>query len=506
MAGDRFSLSRFGSEVEHRSRALWKVTDATCMAGRRWVDALDADLGGTEMEGALVSTFALAHTGPCDVLLMTDGEIAAIDATIKAARASGHRLFVVGIGSSPAEVHLRRLAGETGGACDFVAPGEAVEPAVVHMFNRLRSARMEQLTVEWPQGCKPLWHSPLEGAVFDGDTLNVLARFRAVTAGEVRLLGTPAQGAAPVGIAAASVGALEQDGGTLSRMVASRQVETLGRIEGRGTAAAKAQAQAQKMALAYQLVTAHTNFLLTLQREEGQRAQSLPRLHKVAQMVAAGHAGYGSVSASISYASHIPVACSVSPLAVGDVSPMFDMGGPAQLDAFEEPVYCRREGEDTAQDGHPPEVRIPDEMLFVESVAYTGLSPLGLVRWLYDNDRSEWPSTYATLRGVGMGSELVDWLELVVGDGLVEGEVVGAFLDAVIASALAWSEAADTALARTVQEVLRVQGHRLRFDRDATAQAGQAAVSVQLRNGLLSDGMLRWNDGAFDAVLALQDG
>ena len=90
--------------VEHRGRAVWKASDATRLAGRRWVDALDANLGGTEMEDALVSTFALAHTGNCDVLLVTDGEISAIDATIAAAKASAHRLFVVGIGSSPAEM------------------------------------------------------------------------------------------------------------------------------------------------------------------------------------------------------------------------------------------------------------------------------------------------------------------------------------------------------------------------------------------------------------------
>jgi len=145
-------------------------------------------------------------------------------------------------------------------------------------------------------------------------------------------------------------------------------------------------------------------------------------------------------------------------------------------------------------------------MLFVESVAYTGLSPLGLVQWLCDNRHDEWPSTFAALRGVGIGSELVDWLELVIGDGLAEAEVVAAFLDAVIASALAWAEAADAAIARTAQEFLRLQGHRLRADHEAAVHAGQASPSVQLRNGLLSDGMLRWNVEAFGAVLALQDG
>jgi Ca-activated chloride channel family protein len=73
------------------------------------------------------------------VLLITDGEISAIDSTLDSARQSGHRVFVVGIGSSVAEAHLRRLAQESGGACDFLAPGEAATPAIVRMFTRMRA-------------------------------------------------------------------------------------------------------------------------------------------------------------------------------------------------------------------------------------------------------------------------------------------------------------------------------------------------------------------------------
>ena len=114
--GDRFSLSRFGSTVKHRSRGLWTATPATRLAAQRWVGDLLADMGGTEMASALSSTFALAQTVPSDVLIVTDGEISAIDNTIGVAKTSGHRLFVVGIGSSPAEANLRRLAEATGGA------------------------------------------------------------------------------------------------------------------------------------------------------------------------------------------------------------------------------------------------------------------------------------------------------------------------------------------------------------------------------------------------------
>ena len=67
-AGDQFSLSRFGSTVEHRSRGLWQLTAITRKAAERWVSELSANLGGTEMKAALDSTFALTKTKPSPVM------------------------------------------------------------------------------------------------------------------------------------------------------------------------------------------------------------------------------------------------------------------------------------------------------------------------------------------------------------------------------------------------------------------------------------------------------
>jgi vacuolar-type H+-ATPase subunit F/Vma7 len=86
-----------------------------------------------QMTPEQVRAFAIAisDTGKADIFLVTDGEIEGIDEVIEVAMNSKHRIFVVAIGSSPAEGQLRRLATETGGYCDFVAPGETVEPAIM---------------------------------------------------------------------------------------------------------------------------------------------------------------------------------------------------------------------------------------------------------------------------------------------------------------------------------------------------------------------------------------
>ena len=150
------------------------------------ISKLDADMGGTEMEKALLSTFALG-TGeePADVLLITDGEIWKTETLVEVARRSSHRIFAVGVGSSPAESLLRRLAMETGGACELVSPNEDVAGTIVRMFERLRQPQGGQIAIAWPG--QPKWVTPLPSVMFDGDTLHAFAGFSNVPLGAVEL-------------------------------------------------------------------------------------------------------------------------------------------------------------------------------------------------------------------------------------------------------------------------------------------------------------------------------
>jgi len=435
--GDRFSLSRFGSTTEHRARGLWKATETTKLAAQRWVGALAADLGGTEMEAALASTFSLAQTVSSDILLVTDGEISAIDSTIAAARDSGHRLFIVGIGSSPAETHLRRLAEATGGACDFVAPGEAVEPAVLRMAARLRSLRLCGLRLEWPAGVAPEWVSPLRPSVFDGDTVNVFAVLQQMPQGALRLLGRRSSDGTPLEIGAATFAKQLETGDTLARMAASVHFHSVA-DDGMGNPSA----EAIRLAVDYQLVTATTNFLLVHERANGEKPSDMPMLHQVDQMLAAGWGGTGSVSFSRSFAGHVGSALASAALP-GDISvpavwrtsrksghqDLTDRDSDLQIPAFlrkvtdQAPTYIRQRAQILNRQ---------DRRYWAESEHYAGMTPLGVCEWLRLTPAAEWPSTYAGLLELGLGAWLVDWLELVVaghgGAMHAEPNVVAAFL------------------------------------------------------------------------------
>jgi Ca-activated chloride channel family protein len=446
--GDRFSLSCFGSDVHHRTRSLWASNERTRLAARRWVDELEANLGGTEMELALTSTCALDAARAGDVLLVTDGQIQAIDDVIAAARAAGQRIFVVAIGSSPAESALRRLAQATAGACDFVAPGERVEPAVLRMFARLRSPRLTGLRAHWPASLTPLWSSPMPDAVFDGDTLNLYAQFPgALGDEEVRLYACDGDQVERE-IACARFGATRADDQTLARMTANaRVVSATATATATATADAGADANANanadadadrvgagsgsalRIALDYQLVTQHTNFLLVHERAEQDKASEMPELNRVAPMLAAGWGGTGSVTASLS----------ASPSPSRPQSAMDGFAQPAVwrreaasatnrvtqvAGTYDIPAFLRRAAPQAAT---PPDLPSGREH-WCDADDASGLTPLALNDLLRAHPPALWDRSYADLRRSGLRIAVVDWLELVVGNERAEACVVATFL------------------------------------------------------------------------------
>jgi hypothetical protein len=116
------------------------------------IEETDANMGGTEMEAALSSVFALGGSEKADVLLITDGEIWNSEQVIETAKKSGHRVFAIGVSSSPAQSVLRDLASRTGGAASVVMPAEDMADAVSSMVRLMRSEQGAKLTLFGEEG------------------------------------------------------------------------------------------------------------------------------------------------------------------------------------------------------------------------------------------------------------------------------------------------------------------------------------------------------------------
>jgi len=277
----------FGSNQKVVSQQLLNCTPSNVKTLQTFCEALDADLGGTDIEAALALSYRIAAKAPaCDLFLITDGEVSDWEPVAKKASASGHRIFTVGVGHAVAEAFVRGLANQTGGACELVMPTEAMSGRIVRHFERLRAPKAKSVRIVWPEGATEC--SPAElGAVFDGDSLTVSARLPALDDSAKVVL------------------ELETEAGNLSRQALMLQrSEFQGTDAGPSTIARLAAASrlqgasddaARAIALKYRLLSPYTNWIVVAERSAEDRLDAAPALRVVPQTLAAGWGGTGSV-------------------------------------------------------------------------------------------------------------------------------------------------------------------------------------------------------------------
>ncbi len=350
---DWISYSRFGNDVQHELPGLQACNAATLKRIAKLIDDTEADLGGTEMNAALLSTYKLGMTrewtslfqqteSDKNVLLITDGEIWGVDEVIDSARQSGHRVFAIGVGSAPAESLLRDLAEKTGGAYELVSPNQDVADVIIRMFRRMRSVRCHDVKVDWAQDVT--WQTAVPKALYAGDTMHLCARM-AVKPAKAPVLSWIA-GETSQQCAAGQINA--DASGVLGRVVASQQIteiteqlnqvqRTLRAIDSENPEDAL-KAQSLDLALRYQLVTDQTNLILVHVREDGMKAEGLPSLEKIAHMQAAGWGGAGSVMDS---SMSTPAVWRTIKRSTARVDPLSN----GRLDDFEIPAFLRADAD-----------------------------------------------------------------------------------------------------------------------------------------------------------------
>ncbi|MBK7081410.1 MAG: VWA domain-containing protein [Betaproteobacteria bacterium] len=415
---DRFSLSRFGSKVVHVTPSFTAAEEGTVSRAAKALQSIDADLGGTEMENALAAVFALDdRLGGADVLVITDGEVWGADSLVARARAAQQRVFVVGIGSAPAEGVLRKLAVATGGACEFVAPNEGVQQAILRTFLRLRAPRVERAEIAWPG--TPTWVTPLPQGLFGGETLHAYAGYAAAPRGTATLKLLPTGDAEPLCDTVALPDSVVAEA-TMPRMAAALRID-------RATPE-----EALALALRHQLLTAQTNCVIVHERAEDEKATGLPQLQKIAQMHAAGWGGLSTVHREEVLNWDI---CSRESRGRNIFS---GVGG---LDMVPEGVACVRSFD---LERRMPEARTDREELehfLARLEAATSDQAEGLTL----------PTSIDGLRRIGLDEALAADLQARVDAGNTEDRVVRAFLEALLPQAQALG------LSRHLQRALRHQ-------------------------------------------------
>jgi Ca-activated chloride channel family protein len=281
-ADDEVSMTRFGSTTVHVLPRLQKCTEAYQRRLRSEARNIQADLGGTEMERALRNVMAITHedeepVGSASILLITDGEVWNIENIVASVRQRGHRVFALGVGSSPAESLLRELAEVSGGACEMVSPNQSMQQAVARLLDRMR--RSCAVDCRMVSDAPLIDQSPGAKEVTQGDTLHQWAQASSRPEAAPSLQWTLA---GQTFNAKAEQLVWDEDG-ILPRLYAMQRLLDTSNEE-----------RQRALAVQYQLVTKHTNFILVHERAAGDKAQDLPLLQQVAQMQAAGAGGYGT--------------------------------------------------------------------------------------------------------------------------------------------------------------------------------------------------------------------
>ncbi|OJW85493.1 VIT and VWA domain-containing protein [Thiobacillus sp. 65-1402] len=285
-ADDEFDVTLFGSNYRLLFGHMKPSDDFHKGRATQELIGLEADMGGTEMEGALSATTSRpSERDGGDVLLITDGEIWQIESLIVMAQKSHLRYFIVGVGSSPSHATLRTLAEDTKGAYEAVSPNEDIESVVLRQFARMRQPCAMRLQVVWP--VPPLWTTLLPKAIFHDGTFHIYAAFSQPLAGNIKLAYSLDAGRRVQEV----VQVLPWEGkpASLTRIAIAKRIQEMGRPM------RMTNEQLAKLAVQYNLATEYTHYLIVHERADGEKAVDLPEIRQVKQMLAAGWGGSGVV-------------------------------------------------------------------------------------------------------------------------------------------------------------------------------------------------------------------
>jgi len=192
--GDRFTIVSFNSSYETFSESLVPFTQKTLERADAWVRALQAN-GGTEILAPLLWATKLSKDSV--IVLLTDAEVGNEDEIRRRVleERGKSRIYSFGIGTNVNDALLRELARTTGGAVEFIHPGERLDEKVVAQFARALAARVTDVRVEFDmaEGDKgaPSDLAPSEApALVDGEPWVLLGRYETPGVGRVHVRGT----------------------------------------------------------------------------------------------------------------------------------------------------------------------------------------------------------------------------------------------------------------------------------------------------------------------------
>lgn len=288
-AGDRFSMIAFSNSHWSFAKGMTSFTQEALAEADRWIEALNPS-GGTEMLAPLVEAVALAEGGV--VMLLTDGEVGNEDEitqeVLKRRGATRSRVYSFGIGTNVSEALLRDLARETGGAVEFIHPGERIDEKVVAQFARAVAPRVTDVSVRFVGADVGELAPGRVPDLVDGEPWSVLGRYGRGGGGTVEIDGR-FQGRAfairvPLDLPE------EVSRPVVAKLWAAERIRDLegAKVEGRRGEAMKA--RITELAVEHGIASRFTSFVVVEQRTGDRRTSGMPETAVVPVGLPAGWA------------------------------------------------------------------------------------------------------------------------------------------------------------------------------------------------------------------------
>jgi Ca-activated chloride channel family protein len=289
--GDRFNIIAFENSYRTFSNEPVIFTQKTLEQADRWVAALRAS-GGTELLQPMMAAVQGVPDGV--VVLLTDGQVGNEEEILRAVLGARKttRVYSFGIGTNVSDVLLRDMARQTGGAVEFIHPGERIDDKVVAQFSRALAPRVTELTATF-EGVEGAELAPSElPPLVDAIPWTLSGRYSSAGKGKVVLKGRssrePCSLTIPVEFPAVS------DRPTVEKLWAAERIRAWEAAELDGRRAQRMKERIVQLALAHQIVTKYTSFVVVEERTAERRASGQPETRVVPVNAPAGWDMFGT--------------------------------------------------------------------------------------------------------------------------------------------------------------------------------------------------------------------
>ncbi len=289
--GDRFNVMAFENDYRTCFPQAVPFTQKTLEQADRWVAALRAD-GGTELLAPMTAAVQGLPDGV--VVLLTDGQVGNEDEILQAVLAARKtaRVYSFGIGTNVSDALLKDLARQTGGAVEFIHPGERIDDKVVAQFSRALAPRVTDLEARF-EGVEGTELAPTElPPLVDGVPWTLFGRYAAPGMGKVVLKGRSGQEPFALTVPVTFPDASERP--VVEKLWAAERIRGW---EGAALVGRRAQSMKERivqLALAHGIVTKYTSFVVVEERTAERRASEQPETRVVPVHAPAGWAMFGA--------------------------------------------------------------------------------------------------------------------------------------------------------------------------------------------------------------------